>query len=351
MAESRGSASGRSGQRPADSLLQKSGYCGSIIMGEKEPSGEEGESMPEAYTHMRIAQAARVHSGVYVPDMAAYKAGANGPDPLFAYRLLCGTNRQPLAALARRMHNEQCGRFLRTLIFRAGTPAQRGYALGFLTHCAADSTLHPYVAFQSGEKGQFHRPHGHAWCESALDSMFHEKDRKTPLVPPDTAAPPLPPQALAEVTQLLHDAIAHVYGETISHEALADAFHDFHTLRRLACTPGGGKRKLVRLFSRAVPLADWGLAHMTPAPCPSEGFAEQWENPYTHAVRRAGPEALCAESALLAESMMKAAAAYWDGRGIKYGVAMAVGDRNYMTGLISAPARPPEAPPLDSASL
>lgn len=291
--------------------------------------------MPEAYTHMRIARAARMHSRVYIPDMFAYETGANGPDPLFSYRLFCRTDRQPLLELAKRMHTEQCGRFLRTMIFRACTPAQRGYVLGFLTHCAADSTLHPYVAFQCGEQGQFCRPYGHAWCESALDSLFHEKDHGSPLVPADTAAPPLAPQPLAEVTQLLHDSVAEVYGESVPHEALADAFHDFHDAHRLACCPRNSKRTLIRALACFVPRAKPAPAHITPAPTPEQGFAEQWENPYTKAVRTAGPELLCAEAALLAEGMLKAAAAYWDGRGIKYSVAMAVGDRSYMTGLLS----------------
>lgn len=62
------------------------------------------------------------------------------------------------------------------MIFAASTPAQRSYALGFLAHYAADSVMHPYVAFQCGPQGQFNIPEGHGFCEVAMDSMFHEQD-------------------------------------------------------------------------------------------------------------------------------------------------------------------------------
>ena len=132
--------------------------------------------MPEAYTHIRIARAALAQSGEHAPSTAAYEMGANGPDPLFAYRVLSAKRPWPLPELGGRMHDEQCGRFLRTMIFAASTPAQRSYALGFLAHYAADSVMHPYVAFQCGPQGQFNIPEGHGFCEVAMDSMFHEQD-------------------------------------------------------------------------------------------------------------------------------------------------------------------------------
>lgn len=294
--------------------------------------------MPEAYTHIRIARAARAHSGVFVPCTAAFEMGANGPDPLFAYRLLDRRAPAPLAALGGRVHREQCGRFLRTLIFAAATPAQRSYALGFLTHCAGDALLHPYVAFQEGPGGQFNRPHGHGFCEVAMDSMFHEKDTGSAAVPAATAAPRLAPDELAGITQLLHGALAHVYGETVSCEALADAFHDFTALHRLFCAPRAGKRWLVRTAEHFLHRPGWGQSHLTPAAQPAGGFAVRWENPYTHEVREAGPERLCAEAALLASSYLGAAAAYWEGRSIRHTVAMAIGDRSFVTGLMSEPA-------------
>ena len=107
--------------------------------------------MPEAYTHIRIARMAQEllkDSIGPVENLSAYEMGANGPDPLFAHR--AWSKRRPLEALAQKMHTEHCGRFLRAMIFRAYTPAQRDYTMGFLTHYAADTQLHPYVQAQAG---------------------------------------------------------------------------------------------------------------------------------------------------------------------------------------------------------
>lgn len=106
-----------------------------------------------------------------------------------------------------------------------------------------------------------------------------------------------------------------------------------------SCRLTGGKRALVWAAERLVlHKPGYGLSHMTPARRPADGFAEHWENPYTHAQMDAGPEALCGESARLAAGYLKAAAAYWEGRSTKEVLAAAVGDRSYSTGLLSEPA-------------
>lgn len=295
--------------------------------------------MPEAYTHIRIARAALEQSGAHVSSVPAYEMGANGPDPLFAYRVLSKHRPYPLPELGSRMHEEQCGRFLRTLIFTADTPAQRSYALGFLAHYAADCLMHPYVAFQTSEAGQFHIPEGHGFCEVAMDSMFHEQDCGSPAVPAATAAPELAPGELAEVTQQMHNAILHVYGADIPHEALADSFHDFHSLHRLFLSPHGGKRALVWLAERLVlRRPGYGLSHMTPAKGPEGGFASHWRDPYTGAEHDSGPAQLCGKAARLAAAYQKGACAYWEGSGSKEMLAAVIGDRSYSTGLLSAPA-------------
>ena len=302
--------------------------------------------MPEAYTHIRIARAARAQSKTGVSSTAAYEMGASGPDPLFAYQLLSSHRAYPLPQLGRRMHEEQCGRFLRTIIFAAVTAAQRSYVLGFLTHYAADSILHPYVAFQCGAGGQFHIPEGHGFCEVAMDTMFYKQDCGKNAVPADVAAPKLPPQELAEIAQLLHDAILRVFQADIPNEALADCFHDFHTLHRLFYAPGWWKRAVVRWAEKHIlHRPGYGLSHMTPAPLPDGGFASLWENPFTHTKRDAGPQQLCAEAAYLAVGYLKAATAYWEGRSIKESLAMAIGDRSYSTGLLSKPAPEKAAAP------
>lgn len=292
--------------------------------------------MPEAYTHIRTARLALQQSGVGAADTAAYEMGANGPDPLFAYHVLQSAKKRPydLAALGERMHEEETGRFLRAMVFRAWSEAQRSYVLGFLSHYAADSTLHPYVEALCAEGGPFAGPYGHGFCEVALDSDLHEQDGLGRAVPAQDAAPALSPQALAEIVELLHACILEVYGMEVSREALADSFHDFIWLHGMFCA-GAAKRFVIRVVQALMGKPGWGMSHVTPAKAPDGGFPEEWENPFTHAPQQKGPQALLAQAQELAGQYQKAASAYWEGVLDKVQLAAVLGDRSYVTGLLS----------------
>ena len=109
--------------------------------------------MPEGYTHIRTARAAAKLAGLsIVSDEAAFGCGANGPDMLFCYRVWRrAENRgENLPLIGERLHNENTGAFLQSLIENAQTPSQRSYVLGFLAHYATDCTVHPYVVYLCG---------------------------------------------------------------------------------------------------------------------------------------------------------------------------------------------------------
>lgn len=296
--------------------------------------------MPEAYIHRCVAVSALEKSGIKPPEsMAPYYMGANGPDVLFTYRVLSKYKPYDLAALGGRMHDEQCGRFLRTLIFCAHTPAQMTYVLGFVTHYAADSVMHPYIEFQSGETGQFHIPQGHGFCEAALDSMFHEQRCGTPCVPVQDVAAKLSPREMAEVTQLVRHALREVYGEDIPTEALADTMHSFYDLHRVFCSKHGFLRAGMWCVEHWIPRRPgFGMCHMTPAKQPEGGFTSDWVHPFTKAPMTAGPQELYEESTRLAERYLRAVEMYWLGSISKETLAAQIGDRSYSTGLMSEAA-------------
>lgn len=297
--------------------------------------------MPEAYTHIRIARAALAASAQTVESEAAFEMGAHGPDPLFAYRPLASSRPFDLPELGERMHAEECGAFLRALVFRALTPAQRSYALGFLTHYAADAALHPYVEAACREGGQFGGRHGHGFCEVALDSFFYSRDTGEAAVPASACVPELYTAELAEVCELLHAALLDVYGAEISREALADSFHDFRWLHGMFCSVRGGKRVLAWLAERVI-LHDPGraLSHMSPGRVPADGFAAEWTNPFTGTAERMGPEQLADGAVHTGAGYIKAACCYWQGLGSKERLATLLGDHSYSTGLLSHRAAP-----------
>ena len=103
--------------------------------------------MPEGYTHLRTAHKAAeaIHYKIQCP--AAFAAGANGPDSFFCYEVWKKRAKRhyDLPGLGNRMHEEKTGAFLRSLCANVKTRPQVEYALGFLSHYAADTVVHPFI--------------------------------------------------------------------------------------------------------------------------------------------------------------------------------------------------------------
>ena len=103
--------------------------------------------MPEGYTHVRTARKAAetIHYKIQCP--AAFAAGANGPDSFFCFEIWKkrAKRRYDLPGLGNRMHEEKTGAFLRSLCANVKTRPQVEYTLGFLSHYAADTVVHPFI--------------------------------------------------------------------------------------------------------------------------------------------------------------------------------------------------------------
>ena len=131
--------------------------------------------MPEGYTHVRTARKAAeaIHYKIQCPN--AFAAGANGPDSFFCYEVWKKRAKRhyDLPTLGNRMHEENTGAFLRSLCDHAKTRPQVEYVLGFLSHYAADTVMHPFIIAMC-ERGQpYGRKGGHGYLEIALDSTLH----------------------------------------------------------------------------------------------------------------------------------------------------------------------------------
>ena len=185
--------------------------------------------MPEGYTHVRTAQkaATAIHYKVQCP--AAFAAGANGPDSFFCYEVWKKRAKRhfDLPTLGNRMHEEKTGEFLRCLCRHVKSRPQVEYALGFLSHYAADTVVHPFVYAMCQPGQPYAGPGGHGYLEIALDSALHEEDTGSALVPVNDVSPLPTGEELADITALLHTCLLEVYGVDVSVEYLADAF--YHT--------------------------------------------------------------------------------------------------------------------------
>ncbi len=195
--------------------------------------------MPEGYTHVRTAHKAAeaIHYKIQCP--AAFAAGANGPDSFFCYEVWKKRAKRhyDLPGLGNRMHEEKTGAFLRSLCANVKTRPQVEYALGFLSHYAADTVVHPFIYAMCKPGCPYAGKGGHGYLEIALDSTLHAEDTGSSLVPVEDVSP-LPTGAeLADVTALLHTCLLETYGEDIPVEYLADAFWHTYRLRGLFPQP------------------------------------------------------------------------------------------------------------------
>lgn len=132
--------------------------------------------MPATYTHYAVAKAAierlrretvAAKQAEKYPEM--YFFGAQGADFCFFYRAL----RPSETNFGRFLHNRGSYAFFKTLAVCAARDERLfSYALGYVTHYAADCVFHPYVYALSGKS-----PVLHSRAEGALDYYFFRKKR------------------------------------------------------------------------------------------------------------------------------------------------------------------------------
>ena len=131
--------------------------------------------MPTAFTHQLIAEDAITPSRAETLRLADYYFGAQGPDPFFFYRFFTMRKNN----LGRLLHKDDVyGTFECMLEYSRTHPAALGYALGYITHYAADAVFHPYVYYYAFSRcgTRSGRSALHTQMESDFDSYFLSKE-------------------------------------------------------------------------------------------------------------------------------------------------------------------------------
>ena len=117
--------------------------------------------MPGGFYHQCCAERACAVSGITPVRMEAFRLGAQGPDPLFLIGMFPLSLKSRPSKLAGAMHKRRTGQFICALAREAKKAGnvERAYVLGYLTHYAIDSAVHPYVYSQSyDKKGRYSSP-------------------------------------------------------------------------------------------------------------------------------------------------------------------------------------------------
>ncbi|MDD4850073.1 MAG: zinc dependent phospholipase C family protein [Gemmiger sp.] len=305
--------------------------------------------MPEGYTHLRTARRAAEALHITIEYPAAFAAGANGPDALFCYEIWkpAKKRRYDLPALGNRMHEEKTGLFLQNLAAGVTTRAQLEYTLGFFSHYAADTVLHPYVLAICQKGMPYGGAGGHGYFEIALDSTLHAADTGISQVPVADSSPPLSGAALAEVTTLLKGAIAATYGVDLPVECLADAFYHITLLRGWFTSRTGVRRAVYWLIEPLMGGRGKITGHVSPRRLKTN-LPDTWQHPGTHQQAKGSAFALLQEAQKRSEVYMAALLGCRLGKLTPAQMAALLGSKSYTLGIDtpeSAPGQPTQAGP------
>lgn len=134
------------------------------------PGGMEG-LMPNAYTHQLIAEDALEEIGG-IADLPSFYLGAQGGDPMFFYRFISMRGGMRPGKL---LHRERIYDTFSAVAETVRTcPECMDYALGYISHYAADTVFHPYIYWLAQTKGgtRMDRNIIHTRAERDLDTYF-----------------------------------------------------------------------------------------------------------------------------------------------------------------------------------
>jgi hypothetical protein len=270
----------------------------------------------------------------------AYLLGAQGPDPLFLLGIFpLRLNSRPLG-YGHRVHQRRTGAFLLALLRqgREGHAVARGFALGFLTHYALDTTVHPYVyAHSLGRDGRYHS-HIHMRLEKRWDTLYFHRDgeRGTAVTMPDVQ------EARAiwpEIAAIWAKAMAEVFpGEAISEELALKALQDTARANRLTHSPRGVKYALVWAAERLIGKPGVATSQMSPRFLPRTDFVNAahrpWRNPAApDAERNEGLAELWDQALQRAQALLQAGARYLSGEMDEADMAQLIGNLGYSTAI------------------
>ncbi|MDR3051895.1 MAG: zinc dependent phospholipase C family protein [Oscillospiraceae bacterium] len=239
--------------------------------------------MPAAYLHEQLALGARTAAATAYPAVASLPTaplltGAQGPDPFFFYKMLSlfRANRAAVESVGTLLHERRTNAFLLALLrhgMRSG-PDSLAYALGFVTHYAADSTAHPFVYAHSFDAAGAYQSNLHCGLEAALDTWLYREQGHPQGVPLQMAgmAALTEPQRGA-VTTALRVALGQVFPEhPVDEPAIRHCLADSVRTCRLLYSPRGIKYRL--LCALGALLGQRGLveAHALPLRLPQNDF-------------------------------------------------------------------------------
>ena len=298
--------------------------------------GRKGAAMPGAEFHrsMGLAVRARLQR---TDSEEAWILGAQGPDPLFFHQKYHPWRSGHVCTLGNRMHGQRTAAFLLALLAEARTEVQWAYACGFLTHYAADTTVHPFVyAWARNEDGTYCPPK-HNLLEAAWDTWVWQENG-------GTDAPKyyrtMPEKAeLAEIAALTAKAAADVFPEyPVTAAEIRRAYLDVRRCERVLNSQHGRRRRFFGWLERKLGKPDMITQIVPPATVPEEDILNAsrapWANPWLpEEVRTESVPDLRAAAEAHGAELITAAERFRSKEMSAEELTALLGDRHYSSGL------------------
>ena len=288
--------------------------------------------MPECYTHLRFSKIAHADAKVPVYNYDTFKAGSNGPDVFYCYRVWTKNKPIDLFAIAETLHKEKCGEFLVSMIKNAKTDAQKGYVQGFLCHYALDSFVHPYIEFITSNGQKYDFKTGHGTFEIALDTLFFQQDYGNRAKPFKIMSPRLITSNLADVTMVLKSAFYDIGETDILPDAIADSFHHCDALHKIFHSRFGLKKLAYRVIENLFFGKNGLITVHVPNTKIKKDLPQEWVNPYDNKTYQGGVEQALIQGTQQSCHYLTQVQKYWDGNITLDDIKLIIGNINCDTG-------------------
>ena len=289
--------------------------------------------MPEGYTHIRTAERAANMGNISIEDKNIFGCGANGPDILFSYKVWMKSEKrgENLPLTGSRLHDENTGAFLKSIVSNAKTKSQKEYVLGFLSHYAADCTIHPFIVMLTEEGMPYNRIGGHGYSEIAIDSYLHKRDTGSGIVGVNSNTPKVKGEALEGAAEILQKGIHDALGEDFSKEALMATFRHTRNLRRFFISPFKILYCIYYLIEPLFGKRGFITGHVSPVRL--KKLPEKWKNPFTGEETTDDLGELLKKAEKLSLKYMQGALSYWEGKTSIDELTALLGSNSYLKGI------------------
>ena len=303
--------------------------------------------MPAAYIHENIAKKALSKiadvPGFISGNMDAFELGAQGPDFFFYYNILKFWDKDDEPnQLGNDMHNKRINDF-----FKAVLPAakERGGAApawmcGFVTHYAADTTIHPFVYARTDNPDDSRNLTGHLVIESQFDTWYYrERQGKKGIPRQAICTKRMTAGQKSDVAHTLSHACDEIYSERrVSKEQMYKAICDMASVIAVLYSPLKIKHAVFLLIEKILKKPHIVTRHAPAHNLPGYDFLnlakDTWLNPWDKSIAsdKSFPE-LFDMAADKAAGYIKTITGFFEGSISLESAAQAFGNNSYASGL------------------